>query len=1660
MIQKCSIENINSSMHYFGLIILAIIVCIVFIYYIKITNAEHQEIIERYSENTIEAPYLKTGELGNSQEQVHNYDAKLIDTTFPTLNSLATSTATLRPCQIHFNKDGTNKYVFEDGWKEMDEIKTGENTTYKVPYKIFGNNFNNDGEFINFTETSTCFKVKEGGKGKVNTYKYKSNDLIKYNLNSYVKIKETGGVENEYIQMNFVKQDANSADNYRSKAVDSICSYHYNPDLDLQNLKMHRFKINNKTDNNVEEINKVSIEDKNNHVVTVEKSLDYSELLGDNGSSYDFDSSGKITYTVKGFKGDYFIPVKIYKFNRNLLCKDEIKSYEVHNKQINTGLLIESSPFSETIHNANILATANISDGDKAEIIRLENLLNFNDFKGNIEEYANSKLSNTYKMKEQLLTAMLHNTYKLIAKANIDIAKKYSEELNKNKEREVEANSFIDSINTIDKLIKTYLDIPKPSQLPILEKIIGTTERKLFYKNCAGIMDYKEQNIVPDRSARDNIEVVADVKNPIYETKIYRIDTADKTIRFGEDTICEILLVGGGGGGGKNGGCEGGGGGGGGMIVHLKNFKLKSNVTYNITVGQGGAKSPGEKSDTMFGGNGGHTMISTLNQSEYVRAEGGGGGGPGKSNGGEVWGAVWDVPNAASGGSGGGGSAFGGGGGGGGRVDSISKVDDSYSNNGITVYSDPNYGGTSFVKNVGRYNMYGEPNIGLANDTLSSLRIPKGYKVTLYYHGDFGGATLVLTEDTPYLPAWMDNNASGYVVEKIANIDYNVYGNNGGGANHLGGGGGGGGAGGNGVGPNGNSGGKGGDGVNIPIFDNNYYGAGGGGSTGNSCQGNWASPTGHPAGKGGVGGGGDGGARAVTNGKDGLPHTGSGGGGSSYEYAGNGGSGIVIIKYIKKSRPNGANMEIVFNYNEDTRTKYEIMVKKSTFVTLDDTKQLELSEGPYTIIKNTAYKKGFIMIKKSDAKPRISSNVFRKSIACGVHHTVFLTNDGKVYSCGRNNSGQLGQPTSITSTGTPTIISNGIGSLTISAIACGHSHTVILTNEGKVYSCGLNDDGQLGQSISTGTPTIISNGIGSLTISAIVCGNLHTVFLTNDGKVYSCGSNEFGQLGQSISTGTPTIISNGIGTLTISAIACGGQHTVFLTNNGKVYSCGSNRQGQSGYITKSYTPTESPNPTIISDGIGSLTISAIACGLAHTVFLTNDGKVYSCGDNTYGQLGLNDTDMRTVPALITALNSFTISAIACGLTHTVFLTNNGKVYSCGNNINGQLGYSINVGTYIPNPNPSQITNGIGSLTISTIACGGHHSMFFTNDGKVYSCGYNAYGQLALGNNISTTTPSIISINLGSPATSDNASPIIIYSNALNQIKITSIGASEEYLKRITDNKDVNLDSRAIIKSTVVDNSIMLNIGSKASNYKKINIYLSYLTSSVDILNVIQNIKIEYSVQGSDKRQLLNRDANYTIFNIITDSSVSFQKTTSFDIVFKSIINMDKIYMFLPKNKFYFLNAGSFPQVIDGGYSKYLSDKVNEVELKNDIDKLFEIDKTSKKLNDLKMNRIYAITNENYKMEVKNNSGSNNSIALLQDAYNKVLDYDTKNKKVTTLFKKTDIVKVFGDKSGESISDIKSKYISYESPNPRTALSADEKYNIDKVSDNYIYFTIN
>ena len=116
MIEKCAISNINNNMQFIGLIILLLILCIVLLYYIKISSKTHNEIIEKYNNGNTQSsvnksPYLNTS--GRSPELQNTSDGHK-DARYPTSNNAKISTATLRPCQIHFNDDGTSKYIYED----------------------------------------------------------------------------------------------------------------------------------------------------------------------------------------------------------------------------------------------------------------------------------------------------------------------------------------------------------------------------------------------------------------------------------------------------------------------------------------------------------------------------------------------------------------------------------------------------------------------------------------------------------------------------------------------------------------------------------------------------------------------------------------------------------------------------------------------------------------------------------------------------------------------------------------------------------------------------------------------------------------------------------------------------------------------------------------------------------------------------------------------------------------------------------------------------------------------------------------------------------------------------------------------------------------------------------------------------------------------------------------------------------------------------------------------------------------------------------------------------------------------------------------------------------------------------------------------------------
>jgi alpha-tubulin suppressor-like RCC1 family protein len=334
-----------------------------------------------------------------------------------------------------------------------------------------------------------------------------------------------------------------------------------------------------------------------------------------------------------------------------------------------------------------------------------------------------------------------------------------------------------------------------------------------------------------------------------------------------------------------------------------------------------------------------------------------------------------------------------------------------------------------------------------------------------------------------------------------------------------------------------------------------------------------------------------------------------------------------------------------------------------------------------------------------------------------------LSNNGKVYATGRNNYGQLGLGDNGTGTNRDIFTEvTFLGDKNITSIATGYDHSFALSNDGKVYAAGYNSFGQLGlgNNVNRNSFTEVTF-LNDKNITAIAVGYYHSLVLTNDGKVYATGFNDYGQLGLGNNTDSNSFTEvTFLSDKNITSIAAGEYHSLVLTNDGKVYAVGYNNFGQLGLSSNadcnSFTEVIS-----ISD------VSLIATGNDHSFALTNDGKVYAAGLNNIGGLGLGNNANRDIFTEVIFLGDKNITAIDGGVYHSFALTNDGKVYAAGGNSNGQLGLGNNANHY----NFTEVTSVSG---VSVIAAGYYHSFALSNNGKVYATGRNDYGQLGLGDN--------------------------------------------------------------------------------------------------------------------------------------------------------------------------------------------------------------------------------------------------------------------------------------------------------------------------------------
>ena len=137
------------------------------------------------------------------------------------------------------------------------------------------------------------------------------------------------------------------------------------------------------------------------------------------------------------------------------------------------------------------------------------------------------------------------------------------------------------------------------------------------------------------------------------------------------------------------------------------------------------------------------------------------------------------------------------------------------------------------------------------------------------------------------------------------------------------------------------------------------------------------------------------------------------------------------------------------------------------------------------------------------------------SIACGNWHSLIIINN-TVYSCGLNATGQLGRPGGGNTEGF--LITNMTNTKKVDG---GYDYSIALDNTGTVWSCGFNGNGRLGRSGNSQTQTdslFISTGFTN--VKDIAAHGAHTIVLKNDNTIWSCGFNENGQLGRITTSNT------------------------------------------------------------------------------------------------------------------------------------------------------------------------------------------------------------------------------------------------------------------------------------------------------------------------------------------------------------------------------------------------------------------------------------------------------------------------------------------------------------------------------------------------------------
>ncbi len=339
------------------------------------------------------------------------------------------------------------------------------------------------------------------------------------------------------------------------------------------------------------------------------------------------------------------------------------------------------------------------------------------------------------------------------------------------------------------------------------------------------------------------------------------------------------------------------------------------------------------------------------------------------------------------------------------------------------------------------------------------------------------------------------------------------------------------------------------------------------------------------------------------------------------------------------------------------------------------------------------------------------------SICGGLNHSVFLAENGLVWTCGSHDMAQIGDGNMIAynrKRPVPTLMTDCI------AIAAGAYYTLAIKSDNTLWGWGHHQSAELG--IATG-PYEAYFGIpfpvqiASLTapVIDIACGHDHSFAITSDGVLWAWGKNENGELGLG-DYETRWFPASVPGLINVIDVAAEEEGSIALLQDGTVWFWGG--------------PGDIATPTQVT-------------GLTGTIKTVNPGSTWGGSNAAYNLLKTDGN--------VTVKNIYTggpedIGDPITGITevfsvytpfggHCMFRNNQGKIFARGTNMDGQLGLGHNAEVWA-----EEVTSMAGATLIGV---GGATTFFGKSDGTIWSCGDNGMGQLGNGTTTETNIPVMI-----------------------------------------------------------------------------------------------------------------------------------------------------------------------------------------------------------------------------------------------------------------------------------------------------------------------------